>query len=80
MLDEGLSPGANAIVCGTISSRQRAAETTWRPWAGRICTIGTPLRTTSTSWGEVAGALGSAAHREMQWHAIVGSYDFDQQA
>jgi len=27
------------------------------------------------SWGEVAGALGSTAHREMQWHAIVGSYD-----
>ncbi len=33
----------------SISSRQRAAETTWRPLAGRICTIGTPLRTTSTS-------------------------------
>lgn len=27
------------------------------------------------SWGEVASALGSIAHREMQWHAIVGSYD-----
>jgi hypothetical protein len=27
------------------------------------------------SWAEVAGALGSTAHREMQWHAIVGSYD-----
>lgn len=27
------------------------------------------------TWGEVAGALGSTAHREMQWHAIVGSYD-----
>jgi hypothetical protein len=32
-----------------ISSRQRVAETTWWPLAGRICTIGTPLRTTSTS-------------------------------
>lgn len=27
------------------------------------------------SWGKVASALGSTAHREMQWHAIVGSYD-----
>ncbi len=25
------------------------------------------------TWDEVAGALGSTAHREMQWHAIVGS-------
>jgi hypothetical protein len=28
------------------------------------------------TWGEVADALGSTAHREMQWHAIVGSYDY----
>jgi hypothetical protein len=27
------------------------------------------------AWGEVAAALGTTAHREMQWHAIVGSYD-----
>ncbi len=27
------------------------------------------------SWGEVAATLGTTAHREMQWHAIVGSYD-----
>lgn len=27
------------------------------------------------TWGEVAAALGTTAHREMQWHAIVGSYD-----
>ena len=27
------------------------------------------------TWGEVATALDSTAHREMQWHAIVGSYD-----
>lgn len=31
---------------------------------------GNPVR-----WEEVAGVLGSTAHREMQWHAIVGSYD-----
>jgi hypothetical protein len=28
------------------------------------------------TWDEVATALGSTAHREMQWHAIVGSYDY----
>jgi hypothetical protein len=28
------------------------------------------------SWGEVAAALGTTAHREMQWHAIVGTYDY----
>jgi len=28
------------------------------------------------TWREVATALGSTAHREMQWHAIVGSYDY----
>jgi hypothetical protein len=28
------------------------------------------------TWGEVAGALGTTAHREMQWHAIVGPYDY----
>lgn len=27
------------------------------------------------TWGDVAAALGTTAHREMQWHAIVGSYD-----
>lgn len=27
------------------------------------------------SWEEVARQLGTTAHREMQWHAIVGSYD-----
>ena len=27
------------------------------------------------SWAEVADALGSTAHREMQWHALVGSSD-----
>lgn len=27
------------------------------------------------TWEHVASALGSIAHREMQWHAIVGSYD-----
>ena len=27
------------------------------------------------SWAEVANALGSTAHREMQWHALVGSSD-----
>lgn len=27
------------------------------------------------TWEEVAAALGTTAHREMQWHAIVGSYD-----
>jgi hypothetical protein len=30
----------------------------------------------AVTWGEVAAALGSTAHREMQWHAIVGSYDY----
>lgn len=29
------------------------------------------------SWAEVADALGSTAHREMQWHALVGSPDPD---
>jgi hypothetical protein len=28
------------------------------------------------TWREVADALGTTAHREMQWHAIVGSYDY----
>ena len=28
------------------------------------------------SWGEVAAALGTTAHREMQWHAVVGTYDY----
>ncbi|MET0558720.1 MAG: hypothetical protein ABW065_08630 [Solirubrobacterales bacterium] len=28
------------------------------------------------SWGEVAAVLGTTAHREMQWHAIVGTYDY----
>jgi hypothetical protein len=28
------------------------------------------------TWGEVATTLGSTAHREMQWHAIVRSYDY----
>jgi hypothetical protein len=27
------------------------------------------------TWAEVARRLGTRAHREMQWHAIVGSYD-----
>ena len=27
------------------------------------------------SWAEVADALGRTAHREMQWHALVGSSD-----
>src|ERR1700754_1900174 len=27
------------------------------------------------SWAEVARRLGTTAHPEMQWHAIVGSYD-----
>ncbi len=27
------------------------------------------------TWTEVARRLGTTAHREMQWHAIVGSYD-----
>jgi hypothetical protein len=27
------------------------------------------------TWAEVARRLGTTAHREMQWHAIVGSYD-----
>jgi hypothetical protein len=27
------------------------------------------------TWAEVARRLGTVAHREMQWHAIVGSYD-----
>src|ERR1700712_626564 len=27
------------------------------------------------TWAEVARRLGTHAHREMQWHAIVGSYD-----
>lgn len=27
------------------------------------------------SWAEVASALGRTAHREMQWHALVGSSD-----
>jgi hypothetical protein len=27
------------------------------------------------SWGEVATALGTTAHREMQWHAVVVTYD-----
>lgn len=31
---------------------------------------GKPVR-----WAEVADALGSTAHREMQWHALVGSSD-----
>ncbi len=30
---------------------------------------------TPVTWAEVATALGSTAHREMQWHAIVGSHD-----
>ncbi len=29
------------------------------------------------TWAEVARRLGTTAHREMQWHAIVGSYDPD---
>lgn len=33
----------------SISSRQRAAETTRGPWAGRNWATATPLRTTSTS-------------------------------
>ena len=28
------------------------------------------------TWGEVARRLGTTAHREMQWHAIVGTYDY----
>jgi hypothetical protein len=28
------------------------------------------------TWAEVARRLGTTAHREMQWHAIVGSYDY----
>jgi hypothetical protein len=28
-----------------------------------------------TTWAEVARRLGTTAHPEMQWHAIVGSYD-----
>ncbi|HXR60873.1 MAG TPA: hypothetical protein VN732_06080, partial [Solirubrobacterales bacterium] len=28
------------------------------------------------SWAEVAAALGTTVHREMQWHAIVGTYDY----
>lgn len=27
------------------------------------------------TWGEVAGRLGRVAHREMQWHQLVGSSD-----
>src|SRR3978361_751842 len=27
------------------------------------------------TWEEVARRLGTVAHREMQWHAIVGSWD-----
>jgi hypothetical protein len=27
------------------------------------------------TWAEVARRLGTRAHREMQWHAIIGSYD-----
>jgi hypothetical protein len=27
------------------------------------------------TWGEVAATLGTTAHREMQWHAIVGTHD-----
>src|ERR1700761_4333756 len=27
------------------------------------------------TWAEVARRLGTVAHREMQWHAIVGSWD-----
>jgi hypothetical protein len=29
----------------------------------------------AVTWAEVARRLGTVAHREMQWHAIVGSYD-----
>lgn len=29
----------------------------------------------AVTWAEVAGRLGRTAHREMQWHAIVGSPD-----
>jgi|SRR6476646_2552692 len=29
----------------------------------------------AVSWGAVAEALGTTAHREMQWHAIVGTAD-----
>ncbi|MGB7588018.1 MAG: hypothetical protein WBM00_04855 [Solirubrobacterales bacterium] len=32
----------------------------------------------SVRWEEVAGALGTTAHREMQWHAIVGCSDVDE--
>jgi hypothetical protein len=28
------------------------------------------------TWGEVARQLGTTAHREMQWHAIVGTHDY----
>lgn len=28
------------------------------------------------SWGEVAATLGTTAHREMQWHALVGARDY----
>src|ERR1700760_3304822 len=27
------------------------------------------------TWAEVTRRLGTRAHREMQWHAIIGSYD-----